>query len=386
MPVKNLSSFLGKLIDERGNSVGQRALRFSRTLKRNPIRQHAVARRQRELLRSNYAQSAKSLIVFVNTSVDMINGGVVAICKHYSETAKMKDAHGAETALCTAPGCALLLRYTKFNNDYPIYGFSSVLGYFRALENLIVHIPEYMAADFVKDLSATDLESVHAIERVQFNIMLQNVKGLKAAIAAVGELRTLGSVTCTTAHEKYSTRSLREELGVPVHWLSVPGDPADYQRKKYSEKENLMIVSPDAHPLKQMILERINSDLPHLETQVISGISYEAYKETIEKAKFALTFGEGLDGYFTETIFSGGIGLSVFNEDYFTEEFRSLCTVYDSYDSLADQVCADIRGLDDEKRFADYQQTQFALCCRRYSRAQYETNLSLFYRGLYTHP
>jgi hypothetical protein len=372
------------MIDERSESFLQKGLRLVRAIKRNPIRQFRIESQQKKLLRENHSPDSKKLIMFVTTSVDMVNGGILAICGHYEETAKIKENHGSEVVLSTAPGKKLLLKYTKCGNDDYILGFSGVLSYFHALEDIMIHIPEYMSDSFVKDMSKKDLSLLKKIGNVHINIMLQNIEGLKH-VRAIKGMERLGKVTCTTAHERYSTLELRNEIGVPLHLLSVRGDPKSYKRRRYLEKDDLMIISPDEHPLKSQVLKRIGEQLPHIKLKIIANLTYEEYKGVIEKAKWALTFGEGMDGYFTETIFSGGISFSVFNSDYFTEEFRSLRTVYDSYDSLARQICSDIRVLDEKSVYAEYQEYQYALCSKYYTSAKYLKNLELFYAGMYTY-
>ncbi len=146
-----------------------------------------------------------------------------------------------------------------------------------------------------------------------------------------------------------------------------------------------MIVSPDQHPRKTEILKLIEKELPLLKMKIIKNMSYEEYKETISRAKWALTFGEGLDGYFVETIFSGGIGFSVYNPKFFTRDFGSLRTVYGSYEILVQKICKDIFELDDEKAYVDYQNKQFELCSIRYDYRNYLKNLEAFYRGEYTY-
>ena len=97
-----------------------------------------------------------------------------------------------------------------------------------------------------------------------------------------------------------------------------------------------------------------------------------------------MTFGEGLDGYFLETIFSGGISFSVYNSKFFTADFRSLRTVYESYETLAHRIVGDIVELDREKNYVDYHNRQFELCKNLYDYKTYVKNLEDFYRGEYT--
>lgn len=301
----------------------------------------------------------------------------------YEETKKLKHIHGAETIMCTIPGDPLLLRYTRFNNKNYIYRLSQVLSYFRNVESLTVHI-EYYIGNFLRNISIQDYLRLKRINDVHFNIMIQNINFL-ASEKDIEKLRRLGRLTCTTAHEKYSTLELGKKLGMPLHRLSVFTSPEQYDAKKYSEKEDLMIVSPDRHARKSEVLCMIARKFPQLRIQIINNLTYEEYKKIISRAKWALTFGEGLDGYFVETIFSGGIGFSAYNQRFFTEDFKSLRTVYGNYDALIKNICSDIKQLDNEKTYTAYQKEQYDLCHKHYRYDEYVRNLRLFYTEEYTY-
>ena len=216
--------------------------------------------------------------------------------------------------------------------------------------------------------------------------MLQNIKQLPpTASADIQFLKRFGKVTVTTAHKRYCTLENARQFGVPFHLLSVFVSPEKYVRKQYSEKENLMIISPDYHKDKQEIIETIKRNIPDLKIIEIKNMKYEDYKKTIENAKWALTFGEGLDGYFVETIFSGGIAFAVYNEEFFTTDFKTLQTVYPDYKTLQEQICKDIKRMDTEREYTAYQEHQYALCAKYYNYHDYVRNLEAFYKGGYTH-
>jgi hypothetical protein len=305
----------------------------------------------------------------------------MSISSIYEETKKLKHIHGAETIMCTIPGDPLLLGYTKFPNQNYIFRFSQVLACFQNLESVMIHI-EYWIAQFLRNITVQDIQRLRKIRNVNFNMMIQNIDYL-ASIDDVAGLKKLGKLTCTTAHERYSTHELSQRFECPLYKFSVSVSPEKYTRKAYSEKENLMIVSPDIHPRKVEVLNLIASRFPNLRLQIIKNVTYEKYKEIISRAKWALTFGEGLDGYFVETIFSGGISFSAYNPKFFTEDFRSLSTVYDDYDALVQKICSDISLLDNEANYAKYQNKQYELCHKYYDHKQYVRNLSSFYEKEY---
>lgn len=355
-----------------------------RLLGRNRLKEFKIKRRQEQLLAENYSASAKKLIVFLTPGRDIVNGGILSISSIYEETIKVRHIHGAEVIMCTIPGDPPLLRYTRFNNQNYIYRFSQVLSYFQNLQNLMIHIPEYCVGQFLKHISNEDYSKLHRVEEIHINIMLQNIN-LLPPIENIRELGKLGKLTCTTSHKRYSTLETREKMGCPLHRLGAYGNAGQYDRRKYTEKEDLMIVSPDIHPRKSEVLRLIAKEFPQLRIHIIRHLTYEEYKELVARARWGLTFGEGLDGYFAETIFSGGVGFSVYNTAFFTDDFRALWTVYDDYDMLIERICSDIKNLDNETEYTSYQDEQYELCRKHSSYDEYVNNLKSFYRGEYTY-
>jgi hypothetical protein len=335
-------------------------------------------RLQNTLLRQNYSPLSKRLIVFLTLGYDVVKGGNLSISSIYRETIRMKRIHGAEVVMCTLPGDPRLLRYTKFDNQDYMYPLSSVLSYFQDLESLMIHVPEYSIDQFLEKSSEEDHCKMEAIPDVHVNIMIQNIRLLPGP-EPIRKIAHVGKVTCTTAHERYSTPEISTRLGIPLYKLSTYVSPQWYDRTQYSEKEDLVVVSHDPHPAKEAILRTIARTLPNTRIWVVKEITYEEYKKIVRRAKWAVTFGEGLDGYFLETVFSGGIAFATYNDDFFTEDFRSLRTVYPSYEVMLRSICPDIKNLDSERSYVDYQRKQYALCRKYYNYDDYVANLVSFY-------
>ena len=213
--------------------------------------------------------------------------------------------------------------------------------------------------------------------------MLQNIE-MAPSRESVEKLKKLGRVTSTTAHDAYSTSGTEESLGCLVHKFSVCLSPGGYLEKTYSEKENLMIISPDSHELKSKILDIIAKEFPQLQLTIIRNLTYEQYKKLISKAKWAITFGEGLDGYFLEPILSGGIAFAAYNNKFFTEDFKALQTVYQDYDTLIKNICTDIGRLDNESSYTQYQRMQLEICAKHYDYKEYKNNIASFYIKYYS--
>lgn len=334
------------------------------------------------LLRIYYSSTVESLIIFFTYGPNRVDGGLLSILSIAEETARLKDIHGAEVIVCHVPGEPPLLKYTKFKNKYYIHEFSKVLRYFPRLKHLIIHIPDYYTGKFLNNISADDYKRLGKVEFLRFNMLVQNIDCLEK-LENVEKLKKLGTVTCTTVHKRYTTLELREKMGVPLHRLSIFVSPEQYERKRYNEKENLMIVSHEPHPRKSEVIDFIATQFPKMKIQVIRNLAYSEYKKVVSKAKWALTFGEGLDNYFVETVFSGGISFSIYNDRFFTDEFKPLRTVYKDYDELLKNIYSDIISLDNETAFTDYQNKLFTLCSGHYNYSEYINNLKLFYKGEY---
>jgi hypothetical protein len=145
-------------------------------------------------------------------------------------------------------------------------------------------------------------------------------------------------------------------------------------------------VSHDAHPLKEDVLGLIARAHPQLEIRIVQNMSYEEYKALILEAKWSLTFGEGLDGYFVEPIFSGGNSFAVFNDRFFTPAFAELETVYPSWEVLQQQMPLDLDRLDEPVAYEKNWRQGYDLLAGLYSTDQFRRNLRAFYRGEYTFP
>lgn len=342
---------------------------------------HAPKREaQANALRKTFTQPHKveRLIIFLTPGQDGVSGGIMSIVSLYEETRRLKAIHGAECILCSLPSNhPPLLRYTKFQNDAPLFDYHDALSYFTRTKEILVHVPEYAIKLYVANLTSKEVRKIKK-RHTCHNVMLQNIDMVQ--FEHFGLLRKLGKTTCTTAHLAYSGQDTAALARCPIQQLSVFISPEKYRRVEYAEKCNILMVSSDPHPARATILERIHDELPELEIRVVQGMSYSEYKELISQAKWALTFGEGLDGYFIETVFSGGVSFAAYNERFFTIDFRDLETVFTSYDDFAENLISTIRRLDHPFAFQACQQEMFELCRSHYDHGRYVENIAAYYR------
>lgn len=351
-----------------------------------PFKEHEIKKNQRLLLKKKFEKSTENLIIFLTSGYDMVNGGILSINSIYDETEKLKEFHQSKVVLCSVPGEPLLLRYTKFKNQNWIYNFSDVLSYFKNLKKLTIHVPEYACGLLLNNIKDNEYLILGEIEDLQINIMIQNIEVALDYFEDIKKVKKrFNKVTGTTAHENYTDLETRKKLDIPLHKLSTYVSPEQYNYKDYKEKEDIIIISHDEHPRKVEVLRLLNKEFPKLKIQIIKNMTYDEFKTMISKAKWALTFGEGLDGYFVETIFSGGVSFSVYNPRFFTKDFESLETLYSNYDELIQKMPLDLKRLDNENNFNTYQKKEYKLCTKYYDHNEYLKNLRLFYEGDYTY-
>lgn len=355
------------------------------------FREVGIRKAQDDSIKRCYKPDQTKLIVFIvpesdwATGRDKISGGTMSIVSICQETAIMEDIHGAQTILCTPGGGHLFLKHEMFQNNTHVFRFEQLVDYFRGTREILIHIPEFMVDGFPASLSKRDVAWFQGLDKVHINILNQNIR-LMPKIEEIETLRAFaGKLTISTAHQKYCSDHYRGHFGLPIHKLSVWISPEQYRFRNWADKENLLVVSPDPNPQKEDILRMLES-IPGLKVQIIRNLTYTQYKELISRAKWSLTFGEGLDGYFIEPVFSGAIGFAVYNELFFTPDFKELPTVYGSYEELIRRIGQDIRDLDREDSFVGCQQQEFTLCARYYSYDQYRKNIQAFYKGAYTLP
>lgn len=346
----------------------------------NPIREFVIERQRRDYLDSVKAGSLARMIIFLVPSHLRVGGGIMSIISLAQETENLRRVHGADVFVCTMPGAPALLRFTKFKNERVLVNFGRLLSRLDHGGDVLVHVPEYYLDRFLKH-GAEMVRSLSNI-RFRFNIMLQNVD-LMPRLDDIERLKAMGPVTCTTAHLAYANEETAARLKCPIHHFSVWVSPEQYARKVFSEKLDLVVVSPDSHELRDAILRQLKESLPRYEFRVISGLTYEEYKDLIAQAKFSLTFGEGLDGYFVEPIFSGAIGCAVFNGRFFTSDFKTIPFIYESWGDLVARLPGDIARVDNQEAFNELQALQFNILAQQYSFSRYVANLESYYQKYY---
>ena len=346
---------------------------------------------QAALFAKEFSREINKLIIFFVPGADRftgketMSGGVISILSIAEETKKIYNGNSqVGVIVCTHSKDNLLLKYDNIENSFNVYSFNQVIHHFVKLEEIIIHTPDFLSSYICQNLSSQELTFLHNISTVHYNIMNQNIKLMPTKDEVEKIKNIFPFVTITTAHQQYCTKYYRDYFGVSLHKLSVWISPENYNFVTKTNKENLLVYSPDIRPEKEEIINKLK-EIKGLQLQQIQGLTYSQFKDLISKAKWSLTFGEGLDGYYIEPVFSGAISFAVYNEDFFTDCFKDLKTVYKSYENLQNNIVNDIQILNaDNISFAQYQKQQFDICADLYSSKVYKQNIEKFYRHEFT--
>jgi glycosyltransferase involved in cell wall biosynthesis len=348
-------------------------------------RTEAAMALQDERIVAMYPRDTAKLIVFIVPPTDYSGGGVLSINSIARVTRDLEDIHGAKVMIATEPSINTFADYTAFEAAFPIFRFEQLREHFDALEEILIHIPETYVTDFLAKISPGSLAWLQSIEKRRVNILNQNIFLLQPVQITRYLRRFVPDLTMTIAHSKYCVKQLRSSYDMPVHFLST-SNLIEYDHRDYADKDELLVYSEDYNPYKENILDHIAKAFPGLEMIEIKNMTYPEYLETISRAKWMITFGEGVDGYFLESCRCGAVAFSVFNFDFFDERFDGLSTVYSDYSAMYNNIVEDMRRLDNPEDFTALSELLIATDAKIYDHNEYKENIRQYYLGNYTLP
>lgn len=211
-----------------------------------------------------------------------------------------------------------------------------------------MHIPEYFSRNLTESLYK--YESIRNIKKISINILNQNIEYMPNPEDFMSLYSLTNDITQTTAHKRYCTQDICNKYNLPTHHFSVWIDKKHYKQLDYKSKKKQIAVSMDKNPLRSKIIKNIREKCPNYKIIDIKNLSYEEYKILIRESLYVITFGEGFDGYFIESIFSGTVAFSVYNDVFFPESrYNRLDNVYESYEAMLGEITNDINSMTSTK-------------------------------------
>ncbi|MEO7905058.1 MAG: hypothetical protein ABIR91_04660, partial [Candidatus Saccharimonadales bacterium] len=245
-----------------------------------------------------------------------------------------------------------------------------------------IHTPE-LAVEKLDIGLKKYIDYISRIKDLRINILNQNILYMPDPKEIFKLYKYTLKITQTTAHDRYAVQQTSDKYGLPLKHLSVFIDPNQYTKIDYQQKENIIAFSPDYHPLKEKIIDKIRNSLPKYRLQEIRDLTYSEYKDLVSRAKFMITFGEGMDGYFIESTFSGSVPFAVYNNSFFpNKSFINHSTVYEDYESMYENIIKDIDKIDDALIYNKDNFFLYSKLSSIYNYDSYKKNLVDYYRGI----
>ena len=297
-----------------------------------------------------YDNTIERIMLILVSPEDAISGGIMSFYGIYHLSRKMSGIHGRTVIAATIPGDTTHAGFTMFKNDMPVLRYDLVMRRIHHVRDVLLMVPEIYVQPYLKYLSENTEDPLFQAERRQLNIMNQKIE-IMPEPDVIEEMKLyFPHITQTVAHYKYCTQHERDYYGIPMHLL-LPPIIKEFTLLPYEKKENIFAYSYDEQPWKKKLLEALKAAFPELVFTEIKGMSFDEYLGLIHRAKWCMTFGEGLDGYFSEPYQAGGISFAVWNDAYFTERYKNLPTVLPSADTVAEDLTARMRQLDNKEEY-----------------------------------
>jgi len=293
---------------------------------------------------------AKKLFVIVVPEHNEMSGGIFSFFSIANVVRRLKSQHGYEVVLMTRPNIndITYCRQKNFPNSEDVYRFQQIERC-RNLEELYLHIPEYTAPRFVEDLQKSTLGFLKSLKVLDVNILNQNYELMPERIEFTSLRELAHNLTQSVAHHSYYGQSFADKYDLPTLLLPAYTDLSGYNQSTYENKDNLIIYSLDDAPHRKEVLAKLAKELPEYELREIRGITFDYYMELATRCKFSISFGEGFDGYVAQPIYQGGIGMTVYNEEYFpSKDFLQYENFFASEEEMIDGIVMTIKRLDSD--------------------------------------
>ena len=301
----------------------------------------------------NCYNAADKIVVFIEIEPYRMCGGqmsLFSLCKFSKEILEPS----VPVLITTMPGKYTYAHNNNFENNLNIMRWEQIAKIIKNKKEVILHIPEVCiknpeTGELLFDrLTEHDYEVLKSIEKLQINILNQNIELIPDNDILDSLKKITENITQTVAHDKTCNQSLANKYNMPVHLFSGFYELPDVKKYSLSEKENLILFSPDLPTnglkYKEEFIKKIIKSFPNYRIERIFGYSFEDYCALTARAKFVISFGEGFDGYFNNSPLLGTMGLAVFNRKFFPDDgWLQNPNVYDSFEQMSEKIVADMK-------------------------------------------
>lgn len=289
-------------------------------------------------------QDSKCMVIYFNLMRLAISGGMLSINRFVENSKKIANEKGFDLVLSNIPLNNACITNPYYEHSIEPIDFKYIAKYCKP-EKLLLNIPEAYVPHFILEITKEEYLWLWSIKELHINILNQNIDYMPPQYF-IEELRTIcnNNLTITAAHEKYATKTNEYLYKCPVYLLT-PFLPEFYY-KDISMKKKQIVLSPDIIEERSNIIKLLQKYLPEYKLITVKKMKLEDYKDLISSSKYAITFGEGYDGYFIEPYLSGSVAFSVLNTRFFPKNFKEMPTIYSSWNEMEEKLIKDIKNLD----------------------------------------
>jgi hypothetical protein len=235
------------------------------------------------------------------------------------------------------------VKQTHFKNHEKVFRFEQIV-LFTKLKKLLLHIPEETCGKYFYPLLSDEIKNfLKEIDYIHINILNQNIRLMPPPEELVDLYKITPYITQTVAHEKYCCQEFADNYNLPTSLLLHRAIVGRHPYKRFARKKNIICYSPDKVNMKEKILKKISLELPNYKLVEIHDMTFEYFLKLVKNSKFMITFGEGMDGYYSHCVMSGGVAFAVYNEEFFPDEsYRSRKNIFNDYDDMYENIVDEI--------------------------------------------
>lgn len=303
-------------------------------------------------------EKSRAIIAILVPEHDTMSGGIYSLFSIAKQIYDMRTKHEFDVVVMTRPNNADItyLRQKNFRNYEDVFRFSQ-LKRCKSLEKLLICIPEYATEDFYNNLDTEMIEFLRSRSKLYINIMNQNIE-LMPDPKQFSDIYKLGAleVTQSVAHHAYFNQECADRYNLPTLLLPAYTDLSGYPPLNREEKEKLIIYSPDeklSH--RNQVLTSIKKELSDFKLIEIKDMSFDKFMDLATRCMFSISFGEGFDGYIAQPIYQGGIGLTIYREEFFpSSDFKKFKNIFEDEEDMITNIITRIREFEkDDKMYRE---------------------------------
>jgi hypothetical protein len=307
----------------------------------------AILSRAQDFLFPVDVMESKRLMVMVVPEHNDMSGGIYSFFSIANHMQAMRRIHGYDVLVMTRPNPTghTYVRLSAFRNAETVYRFEQLL-LCEKVEELYLHIPEYATPFFYDELSPQLLDYLKSRKKLYINIMNQNTELMPEAWA-FEDLRGLATeLSQSVAHHAYFGQEFADRYNLPTLLLPAYTDLSPYPGSTFEEKRKLIIYSKDEAPHREACLEILDREFADYERVEIRGMTFDRYMQLATDCLFSISFGEGFDGYVAQPIQQGGLGLTVYREEFFpSDDFLDFYNIFRSEEEMIAELAPRMRRL-----------------------------------------